>query len=101
MVTMNKDDNLISKIISAAVIGLLSWNTYTTQNLSISVAVLENQVSSLHMTINNSLSDRYTINQAKSDAALVEQRIKRLEDWNQNLSERIKALEQEARRVPE
>jgi hypothetical protein len=97
MVSMNKDDNLISKIISAAVIGLLSWNTYTTQNLSVSVAVLETRVSSLQETISNSVIDRYTNSQATSDFALVEQKIKRLEEWNQNLSERIRLLEQESR----
>jgi len=97
MVSMNKDDNLISKIISAAVIGLLSWNTYTTQNLSVSVAVLETRVSSLQETISSSLMDRYTNSQAQSDHALIDQRIERLEEWNQNLSERIRLLEQEAR----
>lgn len=99
MVSMNKDDNLISKIISAAVIGLLSWNTYTTQNLSVSVAVLETRVSSLQEIISSSVMDRYTNSQAQSDHALIDQRIKRLEEWNQNLSERIRLLEQEARNV--
>jgi hypothetical protein len=96
---MNKDDNLLSKIISAAVIGLLSWNTYTTQNLSVSVAVLETRVSSLQEIISSSVMDRYTNSQAQSDHALIDQRIKRLEEWNQNLSERIRLLEQEARNV--
>jgi len=41
--------------------------------------------------------DRYTNSQATSDFALVEQKIKRLEEWNQNLSERIRLLEQESR----
>ena len=99
MVSMNKDDNLLSKIISAAVIGLLSWNTYTTQNLSVSVAVLETRVSSLQEIISSSVMDRYTNSQAQSDHALIDQRIKRLEEWNQNLSERIRLLEQEARNV--
>jgi len=97
VVSTNKDDNLLSKIISAAVIGLLSWNTYTTQNLSVSVAVLETRVSSLQETISSSLMDRYTNSQAQSDHALIDQRIERLEEWNQNLSERIRLLEQEAR----
>ena len=99
MVSMNKDDNLLSKIISAAVIGLLSWNTYTTHNLSVSVAVLETRVSSLQEIISSSVMDRYTNSQAQSDHALIDQRIKRLEEWNQNLSERIRLLEQEARNV--
>lgn len=99
MVSMNKDDNLLSKIISAAVIGLLSWNTYTTQNLSVSVAVLETRVSSLQEIISSSVMDRYTNSQAQSDHALIDQRIERLEEWNQNLSERIRLLEQEARNV--
>ena len=97
MVSTNKDDNLLSKIISAAVIGLLSWNTYTTQNLSVSVAVLETRVSSLQEIISSSVMDRYTNSQAQSDHALIDQRIERLEEWNQNLSERIRLLEQEAR----
>lgn len=91
------EDSLLNKLISFAVIGLLSWNVWTTQQLSVSVAVLETQVDGIQKTVSASLTDRYTGSQANSDFSLVEQRLQRLEDWSQNLSERLRVLEQELR----
>lgn len=62
-----------------AVLALLSWNVYTTQQLSVTVAVIEERTQGF----NN---------------GLLEQRIGRLEEWNQNMTERIRFLEQQERK---
>lgn len=97
MTMIKPEDSLLNKLISFAVIGLLSWNVWTTQQLSVSVAVLETQVEGIQSSVSSSLLDRYTGSQANSDFSLVEQRLQRLEDWNQSLSERLRVLEQESR----
>lgn len=97
MTMIKPEDSLLNKLISFAVIGLLSWNVWTTQQLSVSVAVLETQVEGIQSSVSSSLLDRYTGTQANSDFSLVEQRLQRLEDWNQSLSERLRILEQESR----
>lgn len=97
MTMIKPEDSLLNKLISFAVIGLLSWNVWTTQQLSVSVAVLETQVEGIQSSVSSSLLDRYTGTQANSDFSLVEQRLQRLEDWNQSLSERLRVLEQESR----
>ena len=97
MTMIRPEDSLLNKLVSFAVIGLLSWNVWTTQQLSVSVAVLETQVDGIQKTVSASLTDRYTGSQANSDFSLVEQRLQRLEDWSQNLSERLRVLEQELR----
>lgn len=98
MTMIKPEDSLLNKLISFAVIGLLSWNVWTTQQLSVSVAVLETQVEGIQNSVSSSLLDRYTGTQANSDFSLVEQRLQRLEDWNQNLSERLRVLEQDLRK---
>ncbi len=42
----NKED-LINKLMVASVIGLLTWNIYTTQQLTIDVAVLTEKIDQL------------------------------------------------------
>ncbi len=44
-------DNLIMKGMVAAVIGLLTWNIYTTQQLTIKVAVLSEKIEQLEEKI--------------------------------------------------
>lgn len=86
---MLREDTVLSKIISAAIIGLLGWNLLTTQRLSLEVAVISSKMQTLEAFIPAS----YTIKEAQADGKLVEQRIKRLEEWTQALSERIRLLE--------
>lgn len=40
-------DDLINKIMVVAVIGLLTWNIYTTQQLTIDIAVLQEKIEQL------------------------------------------------------
>ena len=37
-------DDLINKLMVGAVIGLLTWNIYTTQQLTIDIAVLQEKI---------------------------------------------------------
>lgn len=40
-------DDLINKLMVGAVIGLLTWNIYTTQQLTIDIAVLQEKIEQL------------------------------------------------------
>jgi hypothetical protein len=40
-------DDMWNKIMIAAVIGLLSWNLYTTQQLTVDIAVLQEKIEQL------------------------------------------------------
>lgn len=42
--SVEQDSNLIDRFLTAAVIGLIGWNLYTTQQLSIQVARLEEKM---------------------------------------------------------
>ncbi len=45
-------DDLINKMMVGAVIGLLGWNIYTTQQLTIDIAVLQEKIEQLEDKIN-------------------------------------------------
>lgn len=45
-------DDLLNKLLGAVVISLLSWNIYTTQQLTIDVAVLTEKIEQLEDKIN-------------------------------------------------
>lgn len=45
-------DDLLNKLMVAVVISLLSWNIYTTQQLTIDVAVLTEKIEQLEKKIN-------------------------------------------------
>ena len=40
-------DDLINRLMAGAVIGLLTWNIYTTQQLTIDIAVLKEKIERL------------------------------------------------------
>ena len=76
---MFNEEGILNKLVTAAVIGLLSWNVMTTKNLSVEVAVLNEKV-------DNRLSDAYSRTEAVGKAREVELMIRTLEA-------RVKALE--------
>ena len=41
------NDDMWNKVMIAAVIGLLSWNLYTTQQLTVDIAVLQEKIEQL------------------------------------------------------
>lgn len=77
---------IITPVVLAIIVSLQAWQLNTTQNLAIKVASMET-------IIQERTFDRYTRSEAESDNALLKQRIQRLEQWAQNLSERIRHLE--------
>lgn len=89
---MFDESGLINKLITAAVVGLLGWNVVSTQKLTVQSAVQNESLSNIKETLAITSLDRYTASQAKADFSLLEQRIKRLEDWNSNQSENIRLL---------
>ncbi len=44
-------DDMMNKLLTGAIIGLLSWNIYTTHQLSIDVAVLAEKIGQLEKKI--------------------------------------------------
>lgn len=46
-------ENWMNKGMQAAILGLLTWNIYTTHQLSISMAVLNEKVSQIEKLIDN------------------------------------------------
>lgn len=63
----------MNKLITLVVVGLLSWNVYTTQQLTIDVAVVKNSVDFV-------LKDAYAAADARSEHRLLESRIEALEE---------------------
>ena len=49
--TQQTKDELTNKLITAAVLGLLSWNIWTTHQLSITVAVLAEKVDQIERVV--------------------------------------------------
>ncbi len=47
----NHNDDLWNKVLIAAVIGLLSWNLMTTQQLAVDVAVLTEKIGRIEETL--------------------------------------------------
>lgn len=88
-------DSLFDKLVSVAIIGLLSWTVYTTNQTQQDLAVLSAEVNGMDTALNLAARDRYTSAQAASDFALIENKIERVETWSQNLSERVRFLEQQ------
>lgn len=46
-------ENLMNKALASAIIGLLTWNIYTTQALTISMAVLSEKVARIEEIVKN------------------------------------------------
>jgi hypothetical protein len=46
-------ENLFNKSIMGAIVGLLCWNVYTTHQLSITIAVLNEKVIQIERTLSN------------------------------------------------
>jgi hypothetical protein len=76
------EEGIVNKLVTAAVIGLLGWTVMTTQQLAIDVAVISEKVDT---SIRQQVSS--------SDIAILQDKIVRLENWNQNLSTRLANVE--------
>lgn len=56
--THQQKDESLNKLLMAAIIGLLSWNIYTTHQLSITTAVLAEKVVNMERILNARTKDR-------------------------------------------
>lgn len=56
--THQQKDESLNKLLMAAIIGLLSWNIYTTYQLSITTAVLAEKVVNMERILNARTKDR-------------------------------------------
>lgn len=93
MTDLINEGSMINKIATAAVLGLLGWNVFTTQNLAVEVAVLAAQLETTRETFSAGVADRYTKSEAISDRALVTQRVERIEGEMIKLEGRVRELE--------
>lgn len=80
-----EESTWIGRIITAGIIGMLGWTMLTVQTMSINVAVLTADVGNINQKFLNVPT--------QTEVVLLEQRIQRLEVWNERLSERINRLE--------
>lgn len=92
-VIIKKEALTMERIALMAMVGLLSWNVYTTSNLVTDVAVTNTKVEALTMQLTLNQQDRYTRSEALADSSVLTQRITNLEVWNGRLSDRLKAAE--------
>lgn len=83
---MFNEEGMLNKLLTVAVVGLLSWNVLTTHRLSVDVAVMKNSLQS-------ATEDRYTQNQANSDFRILEGNLKTLEVEQKRILERLRNLE--------
>jgi hypothetical protein len=75
------ENKVVVAIITMIVCGMISWTAWTTQKLSVQVAVIKDRVE--NMSVEN-FSTR---------ASLLEQRVDRLESWTSRLSDRLADVE--------
>lgn len=75
----------LDTMLTAAIVALLGWNVWTTNDLGITVGKIETQI----------------LLQADYQQQLFEQRVGRLEQWNEKLSERLADVEEHLRKLQE
>ena len=94
---MFNEEGILNKIITTGVIGMIAWVLVNTNDMSRSIAVLDTKVSALEAIVSLGTKDRYTSQQAESDKKFIQAQIDRLEVWTQNLSNRLRELENDVR----
>lgn len=77
-------------ILMVVLVGLLSWNLSTTQQLAVDMSAMKQQI--LIVT-----EDRYTSTQALTDKEILQGKLDSHSNWLQNLSERLAKVEQDLR----
>jgi hypothetical protein len=92
-VQVEKSSLTLERIALAAVVMLLTWNVYTTQQLSLEMVKTTAELTALGNVVELAQSDRFTARDALADRTILETKIKRLEDWNFRLSDRLNEVE--------
>ncbi len=88
-----EESGWVNKIITAGIIAMIGWTLLTVQDMSIRIAVLDEQLTGVRQTLTASVADRYSRSEAIADRAVMDQRILRLEQWAERLSNRVNAAE--------
>lgn len=90
---MLNDTDLVGKIATFVVIGLLGWLAFTTNEMSIQQAVQSEQIKSIQSALATQASDFYTRSEAVSDLSTLEQRVLEVENLEILLRDRVRDLE--------
>ena len=77
----------LPNVLQAGTVALLGWILMSVHSLSTDMAVVKATIESLKV-------DRYTATQAEAQKILIEDKIDRLEKWNNRLSDRLHAVEE-------
>jgi len=81
------------KLMMAVIMALVLWIANATRENVTAIAIQNVRMTSLQEQLLGISADRYTGAQARSDFALLEQRIERLEDGYRGLAERLRLSE--------
>lgn len=91
----------IERVALAAVVALLSWNVYTTNQLSLSQVRTEEQISAMRTQVFD-LPNRAVSPAAYAvDKAAIQVKLDRYENWLGRLSDRVNALETGKEVIPQ
>ena len=90
---MMDESTLINKVVTFVMIAMLGWLGFTVQKMSVEQAVQGAQMLAIRESISVSQLDRYTRSEAVADLTILDNRIVRLEEWNQRLSDRLADVE--------
>ena len=85
---------IVGSVITFVVVGMMSWMTFTLQDMSVRMAVLETSVKAIQETPQPQV---ITLSEINSLIALRDQRITRNEEWLSNLSRRLSDVENDIR----
>lgn len=96
-VSVEKDSLTLERIALTALVALLSWNVYTTQQLVTNLAVTANTVKGLESSISVVGADRYTRAEALADRRHYEDRLQRIEAAQVQLNDRVNNVESDIR----
>lgn len=94
--TVPKDSLTLERIALTAVVGLLSWNVYSTNQLQITQARMDEQMSGIRDTV--TLISENAVNPTDYAITIAEIRAfnHRIEQWVSRLSDRQRMLEEDA-----
>ena len=92
---MLNDTDLIGKIATFVVIGLLGWLAFTTNQMSVQQAVQGEQIKAVQTSLAQQSLNRYTRSEAVSDMSALEQRILEVEKSEILIRDRVREIERD------
>lgn len=86
-------DSTLSKAILSAMFLLLGWNVYTTHDLAVSVAIIEERTANYNIGLLEERVSEISAKLEKHPVDVATQRLNRLEQWSERLSTRLADVE--------